>query len=705
MAKEIDLTGIAAGVQQANRGRRQYAEDILKDERDEQFKSLFVKPFVEETFFDGPERRRKEQLELQMRSPELINQINNSKAKHSTELAERLKSTFDSLNEDPEGLDRAAEKLARNKINATPLGQQFLNSGVLNPNSPQFSFVPDILRQDIINSYEERVQKQKDHILSVHEDVTKTGVFKNYDLTTAYSLAQDVFDKASAGISLGVESSDIFRQGINALFGDDDAYEIAKLRQGSINSQSKLDNFQNTMENYTKEMNKTIEVSDDIKTNLDSIAAIDKEDYEKFIEETRETMNTLSSDKPDEAAREIFTSAPNVLSQWSIDDSGDISTLTKVKESTVHQNPFGYKTEWFDGRLDTSKISDDKVVIKERVINDDGKLVEQVVAEGTGTKDYASVLTNMVSQLAIGLKYEDERRGRGKAKLDRDYLISAYTILAKTGYIRMNNSNDIEAGITIVKPFSPRSRPIFESIRLSKAERKNLGIDALYNMGVNKSIQEAEKTGGGNAEKFVETAIEKAEEDIVTKLEDTIDVDNREALNSRLDTIEESKTNPNEARREILRTLIAPTDSQKGQVLNEAAFDNIPYTAGDITQKEAMTIYNVIIEANEVDEDPELLGLINAVFTNNNNSLDNQMLRISDVDRQSVPFSEIGSNISKLNERMQRSSDLNLLRKYAELGDKAFINPNKLKRLYDKYDLKADASQEDVQEFLRTRNI
>ena len=38
---------------------------------------------------------------------------------------------------------------------------------------------------------------------------------------------------------------------------------------------------------------------------------------------------------------------------------------------------------------------------RERVINDDGKLVEQVVAEGTGTKDYASVLTNMVSQLAM----------------------------------------------------------------------------------------------------------------------------------------------------------------------------------------------------------------------------------------------------------------------------------------------------------------
>ena len=74
MAKEIDLTGITAGVQQANRGSRQYAEDILKDKRDDQFNQSFVKPFVQETFFDGPERRRKEQIELQMRSPELINQ-------------------------------------------------------------------------------------------------------------------------------------------------------------------------------------------------------------------------------------------------------------------------------------------------------------------------------------------------------------------------------------------------------------------------------------------------------------------------------------------------------------------------------------------------------------------------------------------------------------------------------------------------------
>ena len=67
MAKEIDLTGIAAGVQQANRGRRQYAEDILEEERDEQFKSFLLNLLLKETVLDGPERRRKEQLELQMR--------------------------------------------------------------------------------------------------------------------------------------------------------------------------------------------------------------------------------------------------------------------------------------------------------------------------------------------------------------------------------------------------------------------------------------------------------------------------------------------------------------------------------------------------------------------------------------------------------------------------------------------------------------
>ena len=83
MAKEIDLSGIAAGVQQANQARRDYVKQAFDDERDDRFKSSFVKPFVQETVFDGPERRRKERIELQMRGPELMNRINNSKAERN----------------------------------------------------------------------------------------------------------------------------------------------------------------------------------------------------------------------------------------------------------------------------------------------------------------------------------------------------------------------------------------------------------------------------------------------------------------------------------------------------------------------------------------------------------------------------------------------------------------------------------------------
>ena len=80
MAREIDLSGIAAGVQQANQGRRDFVKDAFDDARDDRFKSKFVEPFIRETVLDGPERRRKERLELQLRGPELINSINKSKA-------------------------------------------------------------------------------------------------------------------------------------------------------------------------------------------------------------------------------------------------------------------------------------------------------------------------------------------------------------------------------------------------------------------------------------------------------------------------------------------------------------------------------------------------------------------------------------------------------------------------------------------------
>ena len=160
MAKEIDLSGIAAGVQQANQARRDYVKQAFDDERDDRFKSSFVKPFVQETVFDGPERRRKERIELQMRGPELMNRINNSKAELINSRSETLKSTFDRIENYADGPEAGARIVAEELMANSEIGKTFLGSGIFDPNDPKYSFVPAALKNQMAQLYEERLKKQ-----------------------------------------------------------------------------------------------------------------------------------------------------------------------------------------------------------------------------------------------------------------------------------------------------------------------------------------------------------------------------------------------------------------------------------------------------------------------------------------------------------------------------------------------------------------
>ena len=126
----------------------------------------------------------------------------------------------------------------------------------------------------------------------------------------------------------------------------------------------------------------------------------------------------------------------------------------------------------------------------------------------------------MVTNVATGLKFESERVGNTFAKSDADYLNAAYVLLAKNGYIRMKDANNIEKGLILVRPLST-SQVISGSGALSTDERERLGIDNLYNMSVNRTIKDAEKTGGGDDETFVKTITANAENDIEEELDQT----------------------------------------------------------------------------------------------------------------------------------------------------------------------------------------
>ena len=705
MAREIDLSGIAAGVQQANQGRRDFVKDAFDDARDDRFKSKFVEPFIRETVLDGPERRRKERLELQLRSPELINSINKSKAGLINSRSEALRSTFDRIENFADGPEAGAKVIARELMAKSDIGKQFLGSGIFSLNHPQFKFIPQSLKNEMIQQYEERINKQAEFILKTHNEIKDSGILKNYDVSNAYLMTQDNYDKITAAINLDVGLSDPFRRGVNAIFGDDEAADVAMLYKQAGVLQDRINRFYNESEKFVNSSKTIVKMDDKLETYLNAVSNLDEEKFETFTKGSKQGINEIGTKKESDLYKNAFTTDAGVLAQWldgDIDDNGNYAANPKKLEgSRTVLNPFGIEREDWIPFNDISAVSEESITYRQRAVVD-GKLVERDVA--ASQKDFRKFLGSMVTNVATGLKFESERNGNPTAKDDTDYLAAAYRLLAQNGYIRMKDANDIGKGLILVNPLSS-SNVISGSGALSVEERELLGIDNLYNMGVNRTIKDAEETGGGTDEDVLPSIIAGAEKDLEEEIDNTQDVEKREQLFANLDDVNNAKLSKNEARRLLLKQLIAPTESNKGKTYVYDEDLGITYNFGELTRADAESIYKQLLIQNGVDSDPEIRGLIDVARFRDDNLADTmqQDFTLATPTQGAPPIVTLGKNIGQsflqFNAQQQRAFDLKQLEDYA--NGNSFISSNRLKTLFKKYDLEANASPEKVKQFLR----
>ena len=710
MAKEIDLSGIAAGVGQANRARQKYLEDAFEDERNKQFGAAFVKPFIEEAVFDGPERRRKERLEIQMRDPNLTKKINDAKADLIKTRSETLKSTFDRIENNPNGLEAGARVIAEELMADSEIGKTFLGSGIFTPNHPKYTFVSNTLINQMKNLYKERIDKQAELVLKTHNEIKDSGILKDYDIGNAYKMSQANYDKLSAGVSLDVESSDIFRQGVNKLFGDDDAADVANLYNQASMIQNKIDKFYNESEKFVN-LNKTIvKIDDKLETYLSSVNSLNEEDFNTFRNDELNAINSIGTANEQADYKRNFTTPAGVLAQWNEGDLIDkekglyTATPTRLEGSRESVNPFGKQRIGLFGldelAFDISAVSEENITYRERAIVDGNLVEKEVFGEAQTFRKY---LGFMVTRLAAGLKFEAERNRNPQGS--SDYVIDAYRLLAKNGYIRMKDATNIEKGLILVKPLN-NSTVISGSEQLSADERSQLGIDNLYNMSVNRTIKDAKESGGGTDEDIVPNIIANAEKDLEEEIDNTQDVEKREQLFTRLDDVNSAKLSDNEARRLLLKELIAPTKTNRGKpyVYDESV--GLIYNFGELTKEDAESIYKQLLIQNGVDSDPEIRGLIDVARfkgDDNSNSIDSQMTDIRDMRRnlrRPDLLTPTITALSNFSDRQQQSSDFKKLQDYAE-GTRTFIQPRQLEKLFTKYNLGQNPTQEKVQEFLK----
>ena len=142
-------------------------------------------------------------------------------------------------------------------------------------------------------------------------------------------------------------------------------------------------------------------------------------------------------------------------------------------------------------------------------------------------------------------------------------------------------------------------------------------------MSVNRTIQDAKKTGGGTDADFVSNMMADAEKDLEEEIDNTQDLEKREQLFADLDDINNAKlSNPNEARRQVLKQLIAPTKSNQGKTYVYDESLGSTYTAGQLTREDAESIYKQLLIQNGVDSDPEIRGLIDVARFRDDNLAD-----------------------------------------------------------------------------------
>ena len=196
-------------------------------------------------------------------------------------------------------------------------------------------------------------------ILKTHNEIKDSGILKNYDVSNAYLMSQASFDKATAAISLDVGLSDPFRRGVNAIFGDDEAADVAMLYKQSSVIQDKINKFYDESEKFVKLNSTIVKVDDNLTTYLSAVNNLNETDYKNFTKESMKAINQLGEDDQSELYKNIFTTRQGILAQWEdgeLDENGNYAANpTRFDGSKLPVNPFGmirtFRETWFGKTL------------------------------------------------------------------------------------------------------------------------------------------------------------------------------------------------------------------------------------------------------------------------------------------------------------------------------------------------------------------
>ena len=189
----------------------------------------------------------------------------------------------------------------------------------------------------MIQLYEERINKQAEFILKTHNEIKDSGILKNYDVSNAYLMSQDNYDKVTAAINLDVGLSDPFRRGKMLYLVMTKLLMLQCFINNELAVQNKIDRFYNESEKFVNSSKTIVKIDDNLETYLDAVNNLDKTKYNNFVKGSKQGINEIGTDKESELYKNVFTTDAGVLAQWldgDVDENGNYAANPKRLEGS-----------------------------------------------------------------------------------------------------------------------------------------------------------------------------------------------------------------------------------------------------------------------------------------------------------------------------------------------------------------------------------
>lgn len=433
---DLDFSGIFDAKSRAIEAEEKYLRDLRKQAGEDQLKATFVNKFVSEAMFDGPERKRKELIQLNLTSAELDKKLRDARIAQNEKIVNEIQANQNKIFNHKDGEEAGARELAITLFNNSDIGKLISDQDFLT----HIDYLPQYEKDKLTTLREEVINDTATNILNLANEtknatftdengqVTKLPPLEEY-LENAYKLSNDLYTNMAAGISLDADKVDPFKVGIDKITGNSIDSNLGIIRGVQQKLQNEYNAINNNIKNYANKYTNTLNTTN-FTTEVNTILNLD-------LTSLKTTNSNISKFMSGGRTEDVgFRSAAFILEPGVIKDvNGNVSTQTT--------SLFG-KVEGSGLFSSDVEIPKENITIKERFINENNQLDERIINNAVPEE----VLQGMITPIVQVLQYEDKRNPqtfgtKGPVELTNN----AYRLLAESGLIKLVDSNDASKGI------------------------------------------------------------------------------------------------------------------------------------------------------------------------------------------------------------------------------------------------------------------